>query len=577
MKGKIGTYLLELRRGFARVVRRYPVEMALQTILTALFVWWMEADDFWILPARCLWVFPLFSLGALVVNTLAGNGPWRRVYYVIWAPLVPLLLWPGLSAWIATEQFAVTLGILVPLALLLCRRARDNRRFAADAVLYLRAAVVALLFANVALGLFQATLWSAAYIFGFDEMRWVGRLSVDVVPITNLLVVPMLFLMLLDRWEHAEGRLSRVGEVLVNWIFTPALVIYASLLHLYAVRILFAWSLPRGGVAYLVFGFMATAFIVRLLRELVGKRTAEWFYCRFSLVMLVPTLLFWVGVIRRVGEYGLTEPRVYLLVCGIVMTLAVVFFLLRSGRYAWLFASAFVLFALTAYVPPLSPARIGLRSQRARFERLGRELGMLDSIGRFVTRPVPLADSVRRADYAELFAAMQYVERRDTSFKSALGLKGRSLWTLEDELLPWNSDTVEVIAAVAVDEIAEVELPQNSRIRQDATYHYVFPNLNHRKSKRNKNGVLFEADTLRVMYCGRQLLAISGEELVRQQMMRTGVTFEELSELDREQTLQFLDYRGKQVRVLFRNLKVERRDSTSYGCAGAVVELVMSR
>lgn len=573
MKGKIGTYLRELRRGFARVVRRYPVEVALQTVLTALFVWWMEADDFRIFPARCLWVFPLFSLGALVVNTLAGNGPWRRVYYVIWAPLVPLLLWPGLSAWVATEQFAVTLGILVPLALLLCRRARDNRRFAADALLYLRAAVVALLFANVALGLFQATLWSAAYIFGFDEMRWVGRLSVDVVPITNLLVVPMLFLMLLDRWEYAESRLSRVGEVLVNWIFTPALVIYACLLHLYAVRILLAWSLPRGGVAYLVFGFMATAFIVRLLRELVGKRTAEWFYRRFSLVMLVPTLLFWVGVVRRVDEYGLTAPRVYLLVCGIVMTLAVGFFLLRSGRYAWLFASAFVLFALTAYVPPLSPARIGLRSQRARFERLGRELGMLDSAGRFVERRIPLADSVRKADYAELFAAMKYVEYRDTSFNTALGLE-RSIWIWEDELLPWNSDTVEVVAVVAADEIAEVELPQNSRIRQDATYRYIFSNLDRRKSK---NGVFFEADTLRVMYCGQQLLAISGEELVRQQMMRTGVTFEELSELDREQTLQFLDYRGKQVRMLFRNLKVERRDSTSYGCAGAVVELVMTR
>ncbi len=258
-------------------------------------------------------------------------------------PIVPLLCWSGLQEWIATEQFAVTLGILVPLALLLCRRGWDNRRFSADAVLYLRAAVVALLLANVALGLFQATLWSAAYIFGFEDVRWIARLSVDVCPVANFLIVPILFLMLLDRWEMAESRLSRIGEVLVNWIFTPALIIYASLLHLYAAKILFAWSLPRGGVAYLVFGFMATAFVVRMLRELVSKRIAEWFYGRFGLVMLVPALLFWIGFVRRVGEYGLTAPRVYLLVCGIVMTFAVVIFFLRSGRYAWLFASAFVL------------------------------------------------------------------------------------------------------------------------------------------------------------------------------------------------------------------------------------------
>ena len=46
MKGKIGKYLAELRSGFGRVVRRYPVEVALQTVLTALFIWWTEADEF---------------------------------------------------------------------------------------------------------------------------------------------------------------------------------------------------------------------------------------------------------------------------------------------------------------------------------------------------------------------------------------------------------------------------------------------------------------------------------------------------------------------------------------------------
>ena len=59
--------------------------------------------------------------------------------------------------------------------------------------------------------------------------------------------------------------------------------------------------------------------------------------------------------------------------------------------------------------------------------------------------------------------------------------------------------------------------------------------------------------------------------------MRTGLSFEELSDVNHEQATDFLDFRNGQVRVLFRSLKVERRDSTSYACAGAVVELVMSR
>ncbi len=572
MKGKLKNYWCELRRGLVQVVRRHPVETALQTVLTALFIWWTEAEEFPLFPAQCLWIFPLFSLGALVLNTWAGRGPWRRVYYVCWAPLVPLLFWTRLPEWVATEQFALTLGVLVPLALLLCRRARDNRRFAADVLLYLRAAVISLLFANIALGLFEATLWSAAYIFGFDEMRWVERLAVDVVPVANFWAAPMLFLLLLDRWERTEYRLARVGEVLVNWIFTPALIVYALLLHLYVIKILIALSLPRGGVAYLVFGFILTAFVVRLLRELVEKRVADWFYDRFSFVMLVPTLLFWVGAVRRVGEYGLTASRVYLLVYGLVMTLAVIFFFLRGGRYRWLFASAFVLFAAVAYVPALSPERIGLQSQRARFERLGRELGMLDAEGRFVRQPVPLSDSVRRADYASFFSAMRYVDRCDTAFHTSLGLERSNSWNLEYELLPWKADTV-VIEEVAT--IATVELPQNAPIPQTDAYPNLYANVEHGRNE--KNGAHFASDTLRVTLDGRPLLVLSGDELVRRQLERAELTFEELFNLDEEQATEFLDYRDERVRIVFRDLKVERRDSTSYGCAGAVVELVMSR
>ncbi|MCM1301599.1 MAG: DUF4153 domain-containing protein [Alistipes senegalensis] len=573
MKGKIGKYLSELRFGFVRVVRRYPVETALQTVLAVLFVWWAETEKL-PFPAEGLWLFPLFSLGALVINTLAGASAWRRVYYVCWAPLVPLLCWSGLKEWIASEQFAITIGLLVPLALVLCRRARNNQRFAADVMLYVRSAFLALFFTNVALALFQATFWSAAYIFGFDDVRWISHFAGDVAWCANLLIVPVVFLMLLDRWENAEYRLARFGEVLVNWLFTPALIVYALLLHLYALKIVLVWSLPRGGVAYLVFGFMLMALLVRLLRELIDKHVAEWFYSRFSFFMLVPALLFWVGVMRRVSEYGLTDSRVYLLVCGIVMTLAVGLFFLRSGRYSWLCASAFVLFAAMAYVPFLSPKNIGLHSQRARFERLGHELGMLDDEGRFVRRTVLWADSVRRADYADFFSAMRYVELRDTTFRTSLDLGDKSSWGLQYELLPWEgSDTVIVEAG----DIVEVELPLDCRIPQDATYRYIYPNLNHGWISHKQAGVRFKSDTLRIVYFGKSLLTISGDELVRRQMKRTGLTFEELSELKREQATKFLDYRDERVRVIFSSLKVERRDSTSYGCAGAAVELVMSR
>lgn len=576
MKKKLGKYLAELRTGFGRVVRRFPVETALAAVAAALVVWWGEAERFTLFPPANLWLFPLFAAGAFAINMRTQGTPWHRLYFICWLPLLPLLFRTTTAEWIRSEQFAVTLGILAPLVMLLCRRERDNRRFAADALLYLRAAVTALFFANIALALFEATLWSAAYIFGFDEVRRIARLGVEAVTVANVLGAPILFLMLFDRWENREHRLDRGSDALLGWIVTPALVVYALLLHLYAARILVLWSLPRGGVAYLVFGFTLLAFGVRMVRELSGRRIAEWFYARFSGVMLVPMALFWIGVAQRLGEYGLTAQRVYLVVSGLVMTLAVLFFFLRAGRYLWLFAAAFVLFAAVAFVPALSPERLGLRSQRARFERLGHDLDLLDGEGRFVERRVAASDSVRRSDYGEFFAAMRYVEQRDTTFFASLGLAdSSSSWALEYGMLPWTDAVVEV--AWSDDELVEVELPYDVRVVPDAAYPHLRVHVRHPWQGVREEGLRLVGDSVVLRLDGRLLLAVTGEELVRSQLQRAGVTFEELSDLDEAQRIRLLDYRGDEVRILFRSLKIGRADSLRYDCRGAVAELVMTR
>ena len=64
---------------------------------------------------------------------------------------------------------------------------------------------------------------------------------------------------------------------------------------------------------------------------------------------------------------------------------------------------------------------------------------------------------------------------------------------------------------------------------------------------------------------------------MRTQLERTGLTYDRLSEMDDAQAVRFLDYRNERVRILFRNLKVERRDSLGYGLVGATVEAAMIR
>ena len=560
MKAKLEYCLQWLRDGAVRVVRSYPIEtlLALYACVWCLLTYelnWSEGDLF-----KKLALVPLFFALALAVNNLAGRGPWRKVYWVVWTPIVPLTLWIGLGDWIEGASYRISLGILAPLLLLLSLRAVRNDRFVNGALVWLRSGLLALLFANVALGLFYAILYSTTYIFGL-EGKWIEHVAVWAVVIVETLAVPVLFLMMADRWQGAELRGNRILEVLLNYIVTPALLIYTAILYLYMAKILFTWSLPEGGVAYLVFGFTITALAVKAVDQLLGKRIYNWFFDRFSLVSLPMLVLFWIGVMRRTNEYGLTEPRVYLLVCGGLMTFCVLLFLSRrAGRYLWVCLAAWVSFALLAYVPCFEPERVAVQSQLQRAERVAERLGRLGKDGRLLLTPIPLADTVRREEYRQLYESLDYI-RRDSAAFARFGLKKDldGLAAIFPEAMRsyvrWGY-VYETAATVNRD--INVMLPGNAVFEAVAGYSRYYTNLH----SWNDDIYRYDNDTLR-LWLGEEvpMAVIPGAELLETQLEKSGFVPAEDAAPTEEQVLQLLDYRSERCRIVFERLNIERGDS----------------
>ena len=560
MKAKLERYLRWLREGFLQMLRLHPVESALTVYACAGCLLTYELDWDHSLPKLAL--AALFFAVALVVNNLAGRGPWRRVYWVSWTPIVPLSLWGGLEAWIVSEPAFLTFGILVPLALLMCRRAVHNERFVCDALLWLRSGVLAVFFANVALGLFGAILFSTTYIFGL-EGAWIDHVWTYALIVFETFAVPVLFLMMADRWREAGYESNRILEILLNYIVAPALLIYTAILYLYMAKILVTWTLPEGGVAYLVFGFTMTALAVKALGRLLEKRIYDWFFDRFSLVSLPVLTLFWIGVVRRTNEYGLTEPRVYLVVCGGLMTLCVLLFLSqRTGRYLWVCLAAWVSFAALAYVPFLEPERIAVQSQTQRAERVAERLGRLGGDGRLLLTPMPLADTVYKKEYRKLYESLDYI-RRDSAAFARFGVKD-----LDDlaaifpeamrDYVRWGYDWSCVDTCVDTN-IIELEAPVNVRFEVNAEYPHYYTNL---RNWYNDHSYDVSNDTLR-LFLGEEcaVYRISCRDLLERQLERSGFDPAEACEPAPEQLLRLLDYRDDRCRILFENIKLERTDS----------------
>lgn len=572
MTPRIEKWISEIRKSTATVIRRHPIELLLSLCSTIAMIIYFESDTEphpWL--AIAVWGIMLL----LVVNLLAGNTIWRRIYWVAWTPLVPLALWPGLEEWLNSDSFFISIFILTPLALLACSKAIDNRRFLSDTIIYLRAAILALLFANVALWLCEVIIWSAIYLFGHSTI--LQHLQFDLFLTTELFVVPTIFMMMLDRWQGREAKGSHILEKLLNWIVSPAIIAYAALLTIYLLKIIITWTLPDGGVSYMVFAFTITALVVKAFQILIEKRRYDWFYDRFSLISLPFVALFWIGVARRIGEYGLTATRVYLIVCGAVMTVCILLFLSRrTGRYLWAVLFAILAFASVAYIPALNPQAIGLRSQKARFERMALDLALIDSTGRLRTTLIPLSDSVRLDQYDQAFDAMDYILERDTMFHQQLGIKRYDhSYSVKSRLMPKLLIT-DVVCVDSEDELvttvnnASVYLPEDALIESDPAYPNIYTNIV--QCGYNYSNDL---DKLDITVKDTVLISLSGDELVKKQLRNTGLSFEDLQYLDNEQSIRFLDYRDQNIRIIFYYLLIVRTETGKYQINSASIELVM--
>ena len=343
---------------------------------------------------------------------------------------------------------------------------------------------------------------------------------------------------------------------------------YKRQLYLYLFKILFTWRLPDGGVAYLVFGFTIAALLVKALRELLERRTLDWFYDRFSYLSLPFVALFWIGVARRVGEYGLTEMRVWLLACGAVMSFCVLLFLSRrAGRYLWVVLAAMVTAAVLLYIPPLEPARLALRSQTERAERAAGRLGILTPEGRIDLAKFE-ADTTQRRTCRNLYEALDYLEYRDTLAMGRFGVT-------PDEFrhaVPFALEEKYVTEVGTGEEECWVMPSSNRRIEGIDRFRTFYADFYGYAG--DGPCYIFEQDTLRLAFGdGRPDFRIAGGELMEQMLRRVHLDAASASgeDFEREKD-RMLFYEDDDILILFSNAcfcrdSVLRLDHVAVDCA----------
>ncbi|MDR0330662.1 MAG: DUF4153 domain-containing protein [Chitinispirillales bacterium] len=138
-----------------------------------------------------------------------------------------------------------------------------------------------------------------------------------------------------------EISLNRYLKIFALYILTPIAAIYALILYVYLFKIVFEWELPKGMVSYMVSTLAVSGLLIIALlypARLEGRNRFIVFLTRYFGLMILPLLaLMTVGIFRRMGDYGITIHRGYLLLVNLWFYGIYIYLVLtKAERIKWI-------------------------------------------------------------------------------------------------------------------------------------------------------------------------------------------------------------------------------------------------
>ena len=392
-------------------LKKYPVEALLGLLFFVFFciedqLNWESSSELIKHIRDVMSLFPAFMVLVYSLHQLLYLTKGRILYYL--SVLLPLpFLWVDLSHFVFTISYTFTL-ILAFFILLACKCKWENLSFARNCM----QTFVSLIFAFFIGHLLALAVWglysSVVYIFNMERYDFPEYIYMFCL----FVVIPLLYCHLQEK-ESEEYATPRFMEIIINYILSPAVIVYTAILYIYFITIAIHWELPKGGIGYMVLALAIFAMAGHMFQLLVSKNIYGWFYSHFSWIAIPPLILFWVGTIERITTYSFTASRVYLFISGILMTLYIFFLFSRKiGNYQLMAVVSSICIVILTFIPGISARSIGIHSQKQRLERYISRLDMLDSVTHKLKQGVVFneTDSLRWKDARELEACYSYLE-----------------------------------------------------------------------------------------------------------------------------------------------------------------------
>lgn len=481
-----------IRRNLASVARRFPFPFAYISSLTVWFIimLWTNVEHNHALSDSMCWALSEGLLLSLVANIWCEFMGWMRRIKPVQLAVLGLVVLDFVAMYmrggvVATAESvgrsAFVSAIIAGILFLPVAKRYTRRQLWVYTMSQVGACAVAV-FIGAVLAISTGIVFSSiSLLFGVDNWKVMSSAMI----LFGVWVPSMVYMSHVPRRKDVGhvfmAPKSPVGAFCKN-VMLPVVLIYAGILYVYAAKILISWTLPTASVTWMVTGLMCTSLIMLygLQRYTFGGDTVSSkaekiasMVRRYLPVLLLPLLLLMsVGLVYRVGEYGITVSRLYVAAFD-VWAFAVVFYLIfRKDANLNLIATSFaVVFALVSVFPGANFTAIGNHVVRSEVRRTLKANGVR-------TFPIDAEElksilgRMPRKNAENLASRVEYLDDWDNHSLIT------DIVTSSDRMTVWNllpavADTVvvESLALIDLSYTGYVDIPKGyGRVVRDSDY-----------------------------------------------------------------------------------------------------------
>lgn len=188
--------------------------------------------------------------------------------------------------------------------------------------------------------------------------------------------------------EFIDIEYTKALKILLLYIVIPLITIYTAILYVYFAKIIVTMEWPKGLVSHLVLWYstISVGIIFLITPILEENKIANLFKTWFPKAILPILLMMFMSIGQRVGQYGITENRYYVMVLGVWVTGIMIYFSLKKPLKNIIIPISLSIVMLNSVFGPLSSYSTSKVSQNKRLENILNRNNMIEN-GKILPNP----------------------------------------------------------------------------------------------------------------------------------------------------------------------------------------------